>query len=54
MMRYIYDQSGNAVGYMRGRYIHSMQGQAIGQLKGTHVHKLSGQYEVVPENRTGS
>ena len=35
MTRYIYDQGGNAVGYMRSRYIHSMQGQAIGQLNGT-------------------
>ena len=44
MTDYIYDRSGNAVGFVRGRYIHSMQGKAIGQINGTHVHKLTGAY----------
>lgn len=41
---YIYEQSGSAVGYIRGRFIHDMSGSVVGQLTGTHVHKLSGQY----------
>ena len=58
-MRYIYNSSGNAVGFTNGRYVHSMQGQAIGQLRGTHVHRLSGEYvgeldhDMVVDKHTG-
>jgi hypothetical protein len=44
MTQYIYEQSGRAVGFVRGKYIHAMNGTAVGQLRGTHVHKLSGSY----------
>ncbi len=44
MTKYIYDERGNAVGYILGNFIHSMNGSAIGQISGTHVHKLSGAY----------
>jgi hypothetical protein len=36
MNDYIYDQRGNAVGYVRGRYIHEMSGRAVGQLAASH------------------
>ena len=42
--QYIYDASGEAVGFINGRYIHDMSGNAMGQLNGTHVYKLSGEY----------
>ena len=42
--QYLYDASGRAIGYIRGRYIHAMSGHAIGQICGTHVHRLSGPY----------
>jgi hypothetical protein len=44
MTDYVYDRSGRAVGYIRGRYIHAMNGAAIGQMSGTRVHKMSGSY----------
>ncbi|WP_205786383.1 4-fold beta flower protein [Burkholderia sp. Ac-20344] len=44
MAQYLYDQRGNAVGFIRGKFIHDMRGNAIGQIHGTHVHKLSGPY----------
>ena len=44
MTKYIYDNLGNAVGYIRGQYIHEMNGQAVGQFNGTRVHKISGSY----------
>lgn len=44
MTQYLYDQRGNAVGFIRGTHIHDMRGTAIGQIRGTHVHKLSGPY----------
>ena len=44
MTDYIYDASGNAVGFWNGRYIYSLRGKPVGQMSGTHVHKLSGDY----------
>lgn len=45
MTLYIYNASGQAVGFQNGKYIHNMHGRAIGQInKETHVHKLSGEY----------
>jgi len=44
MTNYIYDASGNAVGFWYGRYIYSVRGNPVGQMSGTHVHKLSGDY----------
>lgn len=44
MTAYIYDNHGNAVGFIRGKYIHELGGNAVGQLNGTHVHKLNGPY----------
>lgn len=44
-MNYIYNESGQAIGYVQGRYIHSMRGAAVGQIVNhTHVHKLTGAY----------
>lgn len=42
--RYIYDETGNAVGYILGNYVYALNGSAVGQLSASHVHKLSGQY----------
>lgn len=44
MTSYVYDSSGNAVGFLQGKYIHTMNGSAVGQLVGSHVHKISGPY----------
>lgn len=44
MTTYIYEQSGQAVGFISGRHIHDLRGHAIGQIRNTHVHKLSGTF----------
>jgi hypothetical protein len=44
MTDYIYNKSGTAVGFWRGRFIYAMNGSPIGQIKGSRVHKLSGSY----------
>ena len=44
MPEFIYDQSGNPVGYINNNFIHTLKGQAIGQLNGKNVHKMNGQY----------
>ena len=44
MTEHLYNQSGNAIGFRRGKYLHDMRGNAIGQINGTHVHKLTGSY----------
>jgi len=41
---FIYDRSGNPVGFWKNGYIYDRHGSPIGQLHGTHVYKLSGQY----------
>jgi len=44
MPQFIYNASGQTVGFIHDRYIHDMDGNAVGQLNGTHVYKLSGEY----------
>ena len=44
MPQFIYNESGQTVGFIHDNYIHDMNGDAVGQLEGTHVHKLSGEY----------
>jgi hypothetical protein len=45
MINYLYNQYGNAVGFITGMFIYDMSGNAVGQINnGTHVHKLSGSY----------
>lgn len=43
-MSYLYDSSGNAVGFWKNKYVYALNGTPIGQISGTHVHKLSGSY----------
>ena len=43
-MFFIYDSSGNAVGYRNGRYIHEISGNAVGQIIDSHIYKISGNY----------
>jgi hypothetical protein len=44
MVNYIYDASGNPVGFWRERFVYELSGNPVGQLRGTHVYKLSGDY----------
>lgn len=44
LTEYIYDATGNALGFIRGRYIYNLRGMAIGHTEGSHVYRISGPY----------
>jgi hypothetical protein len=43
-MDYIYNSSGEAVGFVKGQYLFDMSGHAVGQIRDSHVHKITGEY----------
>jgi hypothetical protein len=44
MARFLFDDSGNAFAFLRGRYVHGLDGRALAQVSGTQVHRLSGEH----------
>ncbi len=44
MARFIYNDGGDPVAFVRGRFLHGLDGGALARLDRSHVHRLSGEY----------
>jgi hypothetical protein len=44
MARFLFDDSGDAFAFVRGRYVHGLDGRALAQVSGSQVHRLSGEH----------
>ena len=44
MARFLFDDSGDAFAFVRGRYVHGLDGRALAQVSGSQVHLLSGEH----------
>ena len=44
MARFLFDDTGDAFAFVRGRYVHGLDGRALAQVSGSQVHLLSGEH----------